>query len=321
MDYLILLVGFVLLVKGADFFVDGASSIARLLKVPSFLVGLTIVAMGTSAPEAAVSISAGFSGASELSVGNIIGSNLFNLLVVVGLSALICPPKVDREILFRDLWWSLSAAILLLFFLYDNGIARWEGGILLAAIVFYLVWIVRSAVRARRSAGISGTSVGSDEPQVRSLPVGRSIALTLIGLLAVILGGNLVVDSASAIAASLGMDNTLIGLTVVAIGTSLPELVTSVVAAAKKASGLALGNVIGSNIFNIFFILGTSSLIRPISAEAGLWVDLLLLIAATLAVFLCCFRKRRIPRTLGGVYLALYAGYAVYIVLRGTGRI
>lgn len=318
MDYLTLLVGFVLLIKGADFFVDGASAIARLLKVPSFLVGLTIVALGTSAPEAAVSISAGFSGASELSVGNIIGSNLFNLLVVVGLSALICPPRADREILFRDLWWSLAAALLLLLFLYDGKIARWEGGILLGAIVFYLTWIVRSAIHTRRAAAASGES---DEPQTRPIPAGKSIMLTLIGLLAVILGGNLTVDGASGIAASLGMDKTLIGLTVVAIGTSLPELVTSIVAAAKKDSGLALGNVVGSNLFNIFFILGASSLIRPISAEPGLWVDLILLIGATLAVFFCCFRKRQIPRMLGGVYLTLYAGYAVYIVLRGTGRL
>lgn len=323
MDYLFLLVGFVLLIKGADLFVDGASSVARLLRVPSFLVGLTIVAIGTSAPEAAVSISAGFSGSSAISVGNIIGSNLFNLLVVVGLTALICPPKVERAILNRDLWWSIGGALLLLLFLYDHGIARWEGGILLAGAVFYLGWIVRSALRARRTdrlsdLGSEGDAAEAAEPKMSIL---RSILYVLFGLTAVILGGNLVVDSASAIAVSLGMDETLVGLTVVAIGTSLPELVTSIVAAAKKDSGLALGNVMGSNILNVFFILGMSSLIRPITAEPGLWVDLALLLAASLLVFLCCFRKMRVPRVLGGAFLATYAGYAVFIVLRGTGQL
>lgn len=322
MDAVFLLLGFVLLIKGADFFVDGASSVARLLRVPSFLIGLTVVAMGTSAPEAAVSISAGLSGASSLSVGNIIGSNLFNLLVVVGLSALILPPKVDREILRRDLWWSIAAAILLLLFLLDQQITRIEGAILFTAIVFYLIWIVRSALRDRRAA-VSGDKLSEkpDEPAFKPLSLPRSILYVIFGLLAVILGADLVVDSASSIAVSLGMDNTLVGLTVVAIGTSLPELVTSVVAACKKDSGLALGNVIGSNLFNIFFILGMSSLIRPVTAEAGLWVDLTLLIAASLSVLLCCFTRRRIPRTMGGIYLAVYALYAVYIVLRGTGKL
>lgn len=318
MDYLILLVGFVLLIKGADFFVDGASSIAGHLKVPSFLIGLTIVAMGTSAPEAAVSLTASFSGASDISVGNIVGSNLFNFLVVVGISALILPPMIDREILFRDLWWSIAAAVLLLIFLLDGTISRIEGATLFLIIVLYLVWIIRSAVREHRKNKNIGET--SDEPIVLLSP-GRSVFYVLFGLGCVILGGNLTVNSASDIAASLGMDNTLIGLTVVAIGTSLPELVTSVVAASKKNSGLALGNVIGSNIFNVFFILGASSLIRPITAEAGLWVDLGILILAGLSLFVLCRRKMKIGRLLGASYLAVYAVYAVYIVLRGTGRL
>lgn len=329
-DFFVLLIGFVLLIKGADFFVDGASSIARLLRVPSFLIGLTIVAMGTSAPEAAVSISAGFSSATELSAGNIIGSNIFNLMVVAGISALLCPPAVDRDILRRDLWWSLAAAVLLLIFLTDRKISRFEGAILFAAIVFYLVWIVRSAINARRAARIpvesdagNAGNAGNAENDVEIPPLSapRSVFLVLLGLAGVILGARLVVDSASSIAASLGMDQTLIGLTVVAIGTSLPELVTSVAAAVKKDSGLALGNVIGSNIFNIFFILGVSSMIRPILTGSGLWIDLTLLIAATLAVFVFCYRKKRFSRPLGGTFLAVYAVYAVYIVLRGTGRL
>lgn len=318
MDYLILLVGFVLLIKGADFFVDGAASIAGHLKVPAFLIGLTIVAVGTSAPEAAVSLSASFSGASDISVGNIVGSNLFNFLVVVGISALILPPMIDRDILFRDLWWSIGSAVLLLIFLLDGLISRVEGAILFGIIVIYLIWIIRSAVLERRKNKDIATL--SDEPMVLLSPA-RSVFYVLFGLGCVILGGNLTVNGATGIAASLGMDNTLIGLTVVAIGTSLPELVTSVVAASKKNSGLALGNVVGSNIFNIFFILGASSMIRPISAGAGLWVDLLLLILCSLSLFLLCRKKRKIGRILGASYLVIYAVYAVYIILRGTGRL
>lgn len=318
MDYLILLVGFVLLIKGADFFVDGASSIAGHLKVPAFLIGLTIVAVGTSAPEAAVSLTASFSGASDISVGNIIGSNLFNFLVVVGISALILPPMIDREILFRDLWWSIAAAVLLLIFLLDGTISRIEGAILFGTIVIYLFWIICSAIKERKKN--QNEKMPSDEPLVLLSPA-RSVFFVLFGLGCVILGGNLTVNSAADIAASLGMDNTLIGLTVVAVGTSLPELVTSVVAASKKNSGLALGNVVGSNIFNVFFILGASSLIRPITAGAGLWVDLVLLIAASLSLFLLCRKKMKIGRVLGATYLVLYGFYAVYIVLRGTGRL
>lgn len=323
-DYFVLLIGFVLLIKGADFFVDGASALARLLRVPSFLIGLTIVAMGTSAPEAAVSISAGFSGVSEMSVGNIVGSNLFNLLVVAGISALLCPPAVDRDILHRDLWWSLAGAALLLIALMDRRISRPEGAVLAAGILIYLFWLIRSALRARREHS-NALPVGSDGPATSEngviLSAPRSVFLVLLGLAGVIVGADLVVDSASAIAASLGMDQTLIGLTVVAIGTSLPELVTSVVAALKKDSGLALGNVIGSNIFNIFFILGVSSLIRPITGDPNLWIDLALLMAATVSVFVFCAKKKRLSRPLGGVFLAAYAFYAVYIVLRGTGRL
>ncbi|MGM9636619.1 MAG: calcium/sodium antiporter, partial [Eubacteriales bacterium] len=288
------------------------------LKVPSFLIGLTIVAMGTSAPEAAVSLTASFSGASDISVGNIVGSNLFNFLVVVGISALILPSMIDREILFRDLWWSIAAAVLLLIVLLDGKIARYEGILLFGMIVLYLFWIVRSAIKEHNKKMKDKET--SDEPVILLSPP-RSVFYVLFGLGCVILGGNLTVSSASDIAASLGMDNTLIGLTVVAIGTSLPELVTSVVAASKKNSGLALGNVVGSNIFNIFFILGASSLIRPITAGAGLWVDLVLLMVVSLSLFVFCRRKMKIGRVLGASYLVIYAVYAVYIVLRGTGRL
>lgn len=303
--YVLLVVGFVLLIKGADFFVDGAGAVAKLLRIPSVVIGLTIVAMGTSAPEAAVSIAAGFAGNSDISLSNVLGSNIFNLLVVIGVCAVIFPITVGKEILHRDLWWSIGAAAATLLFMLDSQIGRLEGVLLLCAFISYLVVVVRSALKNR----IEG------EPQKSLSPI-KSVLYICIGLAAVIIGGDLVVDNASAIAKSLGVSDTLIGLTIVAMGTSLPELVTSIVAAKKGDSSLALGNVIGSNIFNLLFILGTASSIVPIAVNMQLIADVAYLIGISLLLFVFCFKNKRFSLPCGIVYLLLYAAYTAFIILR-----
>ena len=274
MMYVLLIVGFILLIKGADFFVDGASSTAKLLKVPSVIIGLTIVAMGTSAPEAAVSISAGLSGSSDIALSNVIGSNIFNLLIVVGVSAIICPMKTEKVILRRDIWWSLGAAVATLIMMTDMKISGAEGILLLGGMAAYIAVLVFDA-RKKRDEG----------DEVKAMSLLKSIIYIVGGLAAIIIGGDLVVDSACDIAAAFGMSEALIGLTIVAAGTSLPELVTSIVAAKKGDSGLALGNVVGSNIFNILFILGSASALTTINVAPELFIDTAILIGVTLMMY------------------------------------
>ena len=305
MMYVLLIVGFILLIKGADFFVDGASSTAKLLKVPSVIIGLTIVAMGTSAPEAAVSISAGLSGSSDIALSNVIGSNIFNLLIVVGVSAIICPMKTEKVILRRDIWWSLGAAAATLIMMTDMKISGAEGILLLGGMAAYIAVLVFDA-RKKRDEG----------DEVKAMSPLKSIIYIVGGLAAIIIGGDLVVDSACDIAAAFGMSEALIGLTIVAAGTSLPELVTSIVAAKKGDSGLALGNVVGSNIFNILFILGSASALSTINVAPELFIDTAILIAVTLLMYFLCRTKEKTSRGEGALCVLVYAAYMAYIILR-----
>lgn len=305
MMYVLLIVGFILLIKGADFFVDGASSTAKLLKVPSVIIGLTIVAMGTSAPEAAVSISAGLSGSSDIALSNVIGSNIFNLLIVVGVSAIICPIKTEKVILRRDIWWSLGAAVATLIMMTDMKISGAEGILLLGGMAAYIAVLVFDA-RKKRDEG----------DEVKAMSPLKSIIYIVGGLAAIIIGGDLVVDSACDIAAAFGMSEALIGLTIVAAGTSLPELVTSMVAAKKGDSGLALGNVVGSNIFNILFILGSASALSTINVAPELFIDTAILIAVTLLMYFLCRTKEKTSRGEGALCVLVYAAYMAYIILR-----
>ena len=305
MMYVLLIVGFILLIKGADFFVDGASSTAKLLKVPSVIIGLTIVAMGTSAPEAAVSISAGLSGSSNIALSNVIGSNIFNLLIVVGVSAIICPMKTEKVILRRDIWWSLGAAVATLIMMTDMKISGAEGILLLGGMAAYIAVLVFDA-RKKRDEG----------DEVKAMSPLKSIIYIVGGLAAIIIGGDLVVDSACDIAAAFGMSEALIGLTIVAAGTSLPELVTSIVAAKKGDSGLALGNVVGSNIFNILFILGSASALTTINVAPELFIDTAILIAVTLLMYFLCRTKEKTSRGEGALCVLVYAAYMAYIILR-----
>ena len=305
MMYLLLLIGFVLLIKGADLFVDGSSSIAGILKVPSVIIGLTIVAMGTSAPEAAVSINAGFAGNSDISLGNIVGSNIFNLLVVIGACAVIFPAKSNEEILKRDLWWNIGVSVLLLITIFDGNLSRLEGIIFLAIFVFYLGLMVKSAMKNR-----------IEETPMDVLPLWKSLLFVFLGLAAVVFGGDMVVDNASMIAKAWGMSDTLVGLTIVAIGTSLPELVTSITASKKGDSGIALGNAVGSCLFNILFILGIASTLTPINAVPELIIDAVILIAVTILILIVVKTGKPTNCLEGIICVAAYIIYTVYIIMR-----
>ncbi|MDD5828068.1 MAG: calcium/sodium antiporter [Lachnospira sp.] len=305
MEYLLLIIGFALLIKGADFFVEGSSSLAKILKVPSVIIGLTIVAMGTSAPEASVSINAALSGNNEIAISNIIGSNIFNGLVVVGICAFIAGFKTNLEILKRDMPVNIVITAFLILMLIDGKLNRLEGIILLLGMIVYLICMVISALK-NREAG---------EPcKVLSLPV--SILYIIGGLIAVIFGGNLVVDKACIIAANFGVSQNFIGLTIVAIGTSLPELVTSIVATRKGDSGLALGNAIGSNIFNILFILGMSAAISPLNVLNESIIDCIILLVSGIVLFIFAFTKKTMNRWEGAACVLLYAAYTVYLFIR-----
>lgn len=305
MMYLLLLIGFILLIKGADYFVEGASSIAGILKVPSVIVGLTIVAMGTSAPEAAVSISAGLAGSNNISLGNVIGSNLFNLLMVIGVCAVIFPGTSNEDILNRDLWWNVGASALLLLLIFNGQLSRIEAIILLVLFVSYLALMVHSALKNR-----------IEEPPLHILPLWKSILFMIFGLAAVVYGGDMVVNNASLIAKAWGMSDTLVGLTIVAIGTSLPELATSIVATKKGDSGIALGNAVGSCIFNVLFILGMAAALTPIHAAPELIIDTIILIAVTIIVLIFARTGKMTSKKEGIACVIAYAVYTAYIIAR-----
>lgn len=310
MMYLLLIIGFVLLIKGADFFVEGSSAVARKLKVPSVVIGLTIVAMGTSAPEAAVSITAGLAGNNDIALSNVIGSNIFNVLVVIGVCALLAPFATDPDILKRDLPVNFAAtAVLLVFVAVNRRLDRYEGFLLLLGLVVYLVVVVRNALKNRTS------SPDADEEQ-KDLAVWQILVYIIGGVAAIVLGGDLVVDSASKIAITFGMSQTLVGLTIVAVGTSLPELVTSIVASGKGESGLALGNAVGSSIFNILFILGMSASLSPITAEFINVVDIVVMLGIAALIFFFGFTRKRMARAEGAVCVLLYVGYMAYAIMR-----
>lgn len=304
MTYVLLLVGFVLLIKGADYFVEASSSIAKVLRVPSIIIGLTIVAFGTSAPELAVSTAASLTGNNDIAVGNVIGSNLFNLLVVLGACGAIRPFAVRLR---WDFLASIGVAIILfLMIVRDRFISRPEACILLGIFVAFMILTVRDALINR---------VQTEEVFETLSPL-RSIIYIVGGIGAIVWGGDLVVDSASAIAISFGLSQTLVGLTVVALGTSLPELVTSIVAARKGENGLALGNVIGSNIFNILMVLGLSAAVKPIGVSGQSIIDALCLVVFSVVTWFLCRSKERISRVEGFTMLAIYTVYLVYICIR-----
>ena len=306
LNVLFLLAGFYFLVKGADLFVDGSSSVAKIFKIPSVIIGLTIVSIGTSLPEAAVSVTASLGGSYDLSIANVIGSNMFNSLVVIGASALICPFVVDRMIMKRDFPICAALTILLAVMLRDNTLSRIEAIVLLILFALYILLLVMSAIKNKEEA----------EEEVKTLPAGKSILFILLGAAGIIAGGQLTVESAKFFAKAFGMSEMLIGLTVVAVGTSLPELVTSIVAAKKGESAIALGNVVGSNIFNILFILGLSGTVHPLGCEPSALIDTCILIGVCALIGLVCITGKKANRSEGAICVALYVMYVAYTVMR-----
>ena len=315
LSFVMLVIGFVLLVWGADKFVEGASALARKMGVSPLLVGLTIVAFGTSMPELAVSVTAALRGANEIAVGNVVGSNMFNLLVVAGLSAVICPLVMDKMLLRRDWPLSIFAAVLLLVAIApDHVIARWEGAVLLVIFAVILSRQIKAALNDRAQLAAAEAEAAEEAAEMTKSPVLIWVNIVL-GLACIVLGGQLAVNGATGIARMFGLSETLIGLTIVAIGTSLPELVTSIVAARKGQNEIAIGNVIGSNLFNILLILGVSAVITPIPVQAASIIDCLFLIAISVVFYLPA-RKGKLGRLPGAVMAAMYVAYTAYLIMR-----
>lgn len=301
---LVLAVGFTMLVKGADWFVDGAAGIAAKFGIPPLVIGLTIVAMGTSAPEAAVSITSAIKGNAGITVGNVVGSNIMNILVILGIASLIAPIAVQKSTVKVEIPFMLFVTGLLLLLGYSgNKIGFFEGVVLWVAFLAYLGYLLWSAKKNPAEA---------EEERLR--PVWKLLLLVAVGMGLILWGSDLAVDAASAIAKMLGMSDRLVGLTIVALGTSLPELVTSVAASRKGEADIAIGNIVGSNIFNILFVAGTTALITPVAFEPGFVIDTLIAAAAGVLLWVCVFRKRKLSRLGGGVMLAAYAVYFVYLV-------
>lgn len=312
---LLLVAGFVLLIKGADFFVDGSSSVAKRLRVPSMIIGLTIVAMGTSLPECAVSVTASLSNNNALAVSNVVGSNIFNLMVVCGVCTLFVPLAVSVDTLKKEFPFSIICAVLLVIFgKLGMILGRADGIIFLVLFAAYLGWMIKSALSARNSA-LSKEAEEADE-QIKILPVWQCLIYIIGGTVAIKFGGDFVVNGASTIASSLGFSQNLIGLTIVALGTSLPELVTSIVAAKKDEVDMALGNVIGSNIFNILLVLGVAGAISPVTFISENIIDIIILIIMSVVVWVFAWSKKKLVRWHGATMLVSYAIYLVYICMR-----
>ena len=276
LNYILLLVGFVMLIKGADVFVDSSSSIAKKFGIPSIVVGLTIVAMGTSAPELSVSVQSALAGMNDMSIANVVGSNIFNLLVVLGCSAMINKLKIEN---YKDVVVMFLVGLLMLICSIDGALGVYDGLFLLVIFVFYILSLIFKAFRENQK----------EETTEKERPIFITIVLCVIGLAAIVWGGDLVVNSASVIAQQLGMSENLIGLTVVAIGTSLPELVTSLVATKKGELDIAIGNVVGSNIFNMLLILGAASVLNPMTVSTFALIDLIFVIIAMLVFIILTF--------------------------------
>ncbi len=315
---LFLVIGFVFLVKGADIFVEGSSSIAKKFKVPSIIIGLTIVAMGTSLPEAAVSVTASIANKNALAVSNVIGSNIFNLMMVIGVCAIMTPVAVNKATLKRDFPFSVICAILLLALgvIGPMSLGHADGVIFLILFAGFIGLMIHSAMKASKE----GNAIASEEieaaEEIQIMPVWKSLLFIVIGAVGIILGGDVVVDSASNIAAKFGMSQTLIGLTIVSVGTSLPELVTSIVAARKNEVDMALGNAIGSNVFNILFVLGIAGAISPMAFLNENVIDIVILLVFSLIVWLFAWTKKEIKRGEGLIMVLLYVLYVVYICMR-----
>ena len=313
--YILLTVfGFVLLIKGADFFVDGASGIASRFGIPQIVIGLTVVAFGTSLPEAAVSITAAFEQNTGIAIGNVVGSNILNILIILGLTACIIPLTVQKNTLrFEIPFVIFVTAVLVAFGIFAGELALFAGIVLIVLFALFFVYLIRISKDEANGA--------ADEPSVEEpkkvQPIWKLLILTVAGLAAIVLGSNCAVDGATFIAQKIGISDRFIGLTVVSLGTSLPELVTTVVAGNKGNSDIAIGNIVGSNIFNILFVLGLTSLICPVPYDPKFIVDGAVAIGAAVMLFVCILlnKQKKLGRLAGALMLTGYAGYFAYLVM------
>lgn len=302
---LLLALGFVMLVKGADWFVDGAAGIADRFGVPQLVIGLTIVAMGTSAPEAAVSITAALKGNAGITIGNIVGSNILNILIILGITSAIVSVAVAKSTIRFEIPYMLGITLLLLFMGYTGNVVTFvEGLILWAAFLAYLFYLFLMAKKNKEE--VTG--------EKKQMPLWRLAVMGISGLVLVVWGSDVTVDAATAIAKVMGLGDRFIGLTIVALGTSLPELFTSVSAAIKGKADIAIGNIVGSNIFNILFVIGTTALITPVVFEADFLIDTIIAIGSGVLLLLCVLRKKKLTRIHGILMLLCYGAYFVYLL-------
>ena len=312
---ILLVVGFVFLIKGADFFVEGASAVAKKLHVPALVIGMTIVAMGTSLPELSVSVTASLAGSNQLAIGNVVGSNIFNLMVVLGSCALFSALEVSDDTIKKDLPFSIICTVALMVMgIFGNSVGHVDGAILLVLFIIFLASMLRAAKKSRTTAAAIAEEEAENE--IVDIPTWLCIIYIIGGAVAIKYGGDWVVASCTTLALKFGMSETLVGLTIVALGTSLPELVTSIVAAKKNELDMAIGNVVGSNIFNILLILGVAGAISPMTFLTVNAIDTLILVAFSVIVGLMCLKKKNLNKANGIVMLLLYAVYLGYIILR-----
>lgn len=316
MSYIILIIGFVLLIKGADIFVSGASSIAKIFNVPSLIIGLTIVAFGTSAPEAAVSISAALVGNNDMAIANVVGSNIFNLLFVGGVAAMIHPLAVQKSTILKEFPFAVLASLVLIILAHDvklqgysqNLLTRADGLMLLALFAIFVYYLFDVA--------LSSKEVKEEGQNQQKISIRKSVLMSVVGIIGIIIGGQMVVNGASDIALSWGMSQNLVGLTIVSIGTSLPEFMTSVIAARKGENDIAIGNIVGSNIFNILFILGLSATIHPIGVQAIVLLDMVIMLIVTIVAYLLSATKKTVSKPEGVLLTAMYIVYMIFIIIR-----
>ena len=310
----LLIIGFAFLVKGADAFVEGSSSIAKHFQVPSLIIGMTIVAMGTSLPETAVSVTASIAGSNALAVSNAVGSNIFNLMVVIGVCAVLTPVAVQKSSLKIDIPFSIVCALLLLVLGHDRMmLTRVNGLILIVLFAFFILYMIRSA---QHSMNNEDSEFAAEAAEMKVMSVPKSLIFIVIGIAGITLGSDWVVDGSKTIASAFGISENLIGLTIVAFGTSLPELMTSIVAARKNEVDMALGNAVGSNIFNILMVPGIASALSPIAFIQENIIDIIILVGFSFIVWLMAWTKHRLDKIEGLAMILLYAGYVVYICIR-----
>jgi cation:H+ antiporter len=316
LSILYILVGVVVVLWGADRLTEGAVGVAERLHIPQLVIGLTIVAIGTSMPEFCVSFVSALKGTADLAVGNVVGSNIFNSLMIVGITAMVAPMTILKNTVRLDIPFALLASIILAAFCYDGELTRLDAGILFGLFVVFMFITLQHAKKGKKEQGArSEKQEASNKEQGEEMPVWKIVLLILVGLACLVLGSNVFVDGATKVATALGISDAVIGLTVVAMGTSIPELATSVVAARKGNSGIAIGNVLGSNVFNILLVIGLTGVISPMHIQGITWIDLSMLILSMVLLLLFSYTKYTIARWEGAVLTTLFVGYITWVIM------